>query len=73
MWTFLIKVAIMVALSFALRPKPPSNKIKPSTLEDFELPTAEEGRPYQVLFGTRRMKGPNVVWYGDLKVTKVKK
>lgn len=68
MVAFLIKLAIMVALAYILRPKPPSGPRprKPSGLEDFDLPTAEEGRPIQVLFGKKRMKGPNVVWYGHL-------
>jgi len=70
MWAFLVKLAVMVVLAYVLRPKPPIGSRgtqKPSGLEDFDLPTAEEGRSIQVLFGKKRMKGPNVVWYGDLK------
>ena len=68
--TFLVKLAIMVALAYVLRPKPPSSGIKPpmpAGIEEFSIPTAEEGRPIQVLFGKRREQGPNVIWYGDLK------
>lgn len=72
MWTFLIKLAIMVVLAYVLRPKPPKPP-KPAGLEEFEIPTAEEGRPVQVFFGKRREKGPNVVWYGDLKSNPIKK
>jgi hypothetical protein len=43
------------------------------SLDDITAPTAEEGREIPVLFGTRDIKGPNVVWYGDLKTTAVKK
>lgn len=68
MWGFLIKLAIMVVLAYVLRPKPVSIRPpKAAGIEEFEVPTAEEGRPIQVLFGKKRMKGPNVVWYGDLK------
>lgn len=68
MWYFLAKLAIMVALAYVLRPKPVTPKPpKAAGIEEFEIPTAEEGRPIQVLFGKRREKGPNVVWYGDLK------
>jgi len=69
MWTFLIKLAVMVVLAYVLRAKPPegTRPPKPAGLEEFDLPTAEEGRPMQVLFGKRKMKGPNVVWYGHLR------
>jgi hypothetical protein len=42
-------------------------------LDDFSLPTAEEGRPIPVVFGTVLITGPNVVWAGDLKVDPIKK
>lgn len=68
MFAFLVKLFIMVALAYVLRPKPVTSKPpKAAGIEEFEIPTAEEGRPIQVLFGKRREKGPNVVWYGDLK------
>lgn len=69
---FLFQVAIMLALStvinhFMAKKPPPAHHAKPSGLEQFSLPTAEEGRPVQVLFGKRYIAGPNVVWYGDLR------
>ena len=42
-------------------------------LDDFDLPTAEEGRPIPVVFGTMLLRGPNVVWAGDLKVDPIRK
>ena len=39
----------------------------------FEAPTAEEGRPIPVLFGTRRISSANIVWWGDLRTEAVKK
>lgn len=71
-WTFLIKLAIMVALAYVLQPKPKSpQKPRPVGLENFDIPTAEEGRPIQVLFGKKYITGPNVVWYGHLKSVQV--
>ena len=71
--SFLIQVAIMIALSYALAPKPKRPKgRKPLTLEQFDIPTAEEGRPIQVLFGKKYVAAPNVVWFGHLKTTAVK-
>lgn len=67
-WNFLVQVVIMVALSMLLAPKPKTpDKLKPTGLEQFDIPTAEEGRPIQVLFGKRYVRSPNVVWFGHLK------
>jgi hypothetical protein len=58
-------------ISIALAPRPP--KAKAASLEDFTVPTAEEGRSIPVIFGTVRITGPNVVWYGDLDKKPIKK
>ena len=60
----IVLIIAAVVLSIALAPKPP--KPKPASITDFEVPTAEEGRPVPVVFGTVIVKGANVVWYGDL-------
>lgn len=70
MWPNVIYAIVMLALSYALRPKPPQPK--PPALQDLDVPTAEQGRPIPVVFGTVRVKGPNVLWYGDLSTGKVK-
>ena len=61
---------IRLFISYALRPKPPQPKA--AGLNDFQVPTAEDGREIPVLFGTRDLSGPNVVWYGDLRTKAVK-
>lgn len=68
-WTVVLWVATTV-ISYALQPKPKS--AKPAPLGDFNVPTAEEGREIPVLFGTRDIQGPNVVWYGDLRATAIR-
>jgi hypothetical protein len=69
---FLIQVAIMVALSMILAPKPKQpKKPLPVGLEQFDIPTAEEGRPIQVLFGKRYIASSNVVWYGHYRTVAV--
>lgn len=63
-----VQIAIMIVaaiVSYALAPKPPTPK--PAALSDFDVPTAEEGRPIPVIFGTVWITGPNVLWYGDLR------
>lgn len=54
-----------------MQPKPQSQKA--AGIGDIQAPTAEEGREIAVLFGTREMSGPNIVWYGDLRVVAIKK
>jgi len=69
---FIVQVAIMIALSMLLAPKPKQPaKLRPVTLEQFDIPTAEEGRPIQVLFGKKYVAAPNVVWFGHLKATQI--
>lgn len=55
-----------------LRPKIVDNAT-PSSLKDFNFPTADESRAVPVVFGTVNMDGPNVIWYGDLKTVKLTK
>lgn len=71
MWWYAVAwvVAFVVAVSMIPKPQDPT----PASFEDLEAPTAEEGRDIPVLFGTRDISGPNVVWYGDLKVEAVRK
>ena len=70
MWWQVVAWIITAVISAALAPKPP--KPKAAGLGDFQVPTAEDGREIPVLFGTRDITGPNVVWYGDLKTKAVK-
>lgn len=70
-WVQLIYYIIVVIISIALAPKPPQPK--PAALEDFDVPVAEEDRPIPVVFGEVQITGPNVLWFGDLIVKKIKK
>ena len=44
-------------------PAPPPS----AGLKDFDVPVATDGKEIPVLFGTREVTQPNVVWYGHLK------
>lgn len=70
MWNILLLVVSM-AIQYATRPKP--QNAKPAGIKDFKVPTAEDGRPIQVLVGTKWIDSPNWVWYGDLRVTPIRK
>lgn len=61
----LLLFAVFFVLSEVLKPKNTEEQSR-AGLEDFRFPTASEGRPVPLIFGTVRLKGPNVVWYGDL-------
>jgi len=68
-WNIVIGIASFV-LNLVLAPKP--QNAKAASLEDFEFPVAEEGLEIPVVFGTVNLRGPNVVWYGDLKIKDIK-
>lgn len=73
-WNFVIQIALIIVASYvtaalAPKPKPPD----PATLDDFDAPTADDGRPIPWVFGTVWIKGPNVLWYGDLQTTAIRK
>lgn len=70
MFWFVALFVVSFVVAYATAPKPQSQK--PAGLGDLQVPTAEEGREIAVLFGTRDMNAPNVVWYGDLKTVAIK-
>ena len=63
----LILFAVFFVLSQFLKPKPKIENARPAGLGDFKFPTATEGRPVSLIWGTVKVEGPNVVWYGDLR------
>lgn len=71
MWWYVSVFIVALVVSYAMTPKPQSQP--PAGLGDIKAPTAEEGREIPVLFGTRDLESPNVVWYGDLKTVAIRK
>lgn len=71
MWWYAVVFIVGLVAAYSTIPKPEARK--PAGLDDFNVPTAEVGREIPVLFGTRLMSGPNIVWYGDLRITPVQK
>jgi len=61
----LLLFAVFFVLSELLKPKNDQEQGR-AGLGDFNFPTASESRPVPLIWGTVRIKGPNVVWYGDL-------
>jgi hypothetical protein len=60
-----------MVISAMLAPKPPEPRA--AAIGDFDVPTADQDRAIPVVFGKVWITGPNVVWYGDLKVVPIKK
>ncbi len=70
-WVYAIIFIVALVIGVAMAPKPQTQP--PAGFDEIQAPTAEEGREIPVLFGTRDLKGPNVVWYGDFSSVAVKK
>ena len=51
-------------------PETPSQN--PSDLGDFNFSSAEEGVPYQIVFGTRFIEASNVTWADNLTSREIK-
>ena len=69
-WAYLIIMLVGVAYTAANQPKTPTPVAL--TLDDVKAPVAEIGKEIPVIFGTRDVADPNVVWYGDLRTSPVR-
>ena len=70
-WVYAIVFIVALVVSYTMMLKP--EICFPAGLDEIQAFTVEVGREIPVLFGTRKMEGPNVVWYGDLRTVPVKK
>lgn len=67
---FIIAIVAAFAAALALvllTPKPKVENARPGKLGDFQFPRAKYGDPIPLLWGTARLKGPIVSWYGDFQ------
>lgn len=70
-WEYLIYAVVMMVVSYALTPKPPKPP-PPEVQQLSDIPVAEQGTAIPVLFGTMEVKGPNVTWYGDVSLGRIR-
>ncbi len=68
MWQFLAVFVLAMVVTRVLAPKPKDPA--PGDISG-QMPTADAGREIPVLFGTRIIGQPNVVWWGDVKTKKI--
>ncbi len=48
-------------------------QVKPASLADFDFPQTNEGIPETVFFGDCWSQGWMVLWFGNMRTTKIKK
>lgn len=72
-WVQVAWFVASVVISYLLAPKPKVEDARPANLNELDVPIVSESAPIPVLFGSRWIKSPNVVWYGDLRVTAITK
>lgn len=72
-WVAIVVALVMAVIGELLRPKPKFNDPKPSAVGDFSFPTVDASRVIPIWWGTCKMMGPNVVWFGDLEIVTLKK
>lgn len=69
MWAYLIVWVVSMVVSALLTPRPKTTTPEAGQLE---APMASTNAPIPVLFGTRTIKQPNCVWYGDVRTTPIR-
>lgn len=70
-WFALGMLVVSTVVSAMLAPKP--KDAEPSSLGEFQVPTAEEGRAISLLLGTCKVKAPNVTWWGVLRTEAIQR
>jgi hypothetical protein len=64
MWVVKIVTIFMIVRSLLQKPNSP----QPKGLSDFTFPTTDPSRAIPVVFGTCKLTGPAVLWYGDFSL-----
>lgn len=64
---------ITTVISALLAPRPKVNDAQPGQIGDKDIPMASQDAPIPVLFGTRVLSQPNVVWWGDVQVIPIRR
>jgi hypothetical protein len=73
MWEQLIIWVITTVISALLAPRPKVQDAQPGQIGDKDIPIASQDAPIPVLFGTRVLSQPNVVWWGDVRVVPIRR
>ena len=71
MWEFVAFFVVALIVSFAMTPKPQTQK--PPGINEVNVPTAEEGREIPVIFGTLLIEDINIVDHRNLRTVAIRK
>lgn len=66
MWTTILGWIVTSVLSALLAPRPKVKNAVPGQIGEKDIPMASADAPIPVVFGTRVISQPNVVWWGDV-------
>lgn len=69
-WLLLALFVASTVVSALLQKRP--KDVQPAGIGDFTAPTADETRVVPVIWGTVKLSGPNVIWYGDLRLRSIR-
>lgn len=64
-WILAAVFGALFVVTLLLVPQPRIEQAKAADFGDFDFPRAEAGDPVPYIAGTVRIRGPNLVWYGD--------
>ena len=67
-WVMLGWWLVTTVVAELLRPKPDIQNAKPQGIDGFNFPTVDASRPIPVIWGKVKLKGPNILWYGNFLV-----
>jgi hypothetical protein len=70
--TWIYWIVMLVGVAYSMSNKPKTQRPSALTLDDVKIPLVEIGKEIPVLFGTRDIEDPHVIWYGDLRTVPVK-
>lgn len=69
---YLVVFIALTAAAYLLTPKP-KNQNTVTKPDKVDIPVAEIGTKLPVVFGTRMIDSPNLVWYGNVRIEEIKK
>lgn len=70
-WPQIVAIAVITIAAYALMPKP--QQPSPPIAGKLEPPTTEAGKSIPVVFGTREITEPSLVYWGGVSVDPIRK
>lgn len=71
-WLVAAIVAVVFLGAMLLAPKPKIENAKANSMGDLQFPQTQDGIPNTIWWGRKRLRAPNVIWYGDFEARPIK-